>query len=468
MTNFFDIIVAYDENRGIGKDGKLPWNIPEDLVNFRKITTKTINPCNQNMIIMGRNTFNSIGRVLPHRLNVVVSSKKEDFDRKQVKVVSSLSQALKFGFNDNSIDRIFVIGGEQLYKEAILNPYLRDIYVTEIQGNYECDRFFPRFGPGYFQPYLFEPCRFSDDVVYRFMTYRRNEYIDNYNEREEQYRNLVHNIINNGISTTFRNGRGQYLFNAATLRYDLREGFPLTTLRSLPFKSIFSELSWMLSGSTNVRDLQNRGCRIWDANSSRGFLDASGKSHLEEFDVGPTYGFQWRHFGAKYVNCHTDYSGQGFDQLSNLIENIIKDPNSRRHIVTLWNPPDVDIAALPPCMYEFVFNVENGIYLNMDVRIRSSDVAVGLPWNIASSALLLTMISAVTKKIPRNLNITLDNAHIYEENMEKLLMVIMRTPKRYGRLNVKRIPDNITDFEFKDFELVDYHPESGVNFKMVA
>jgi len=468
-TNFFDIIVAYDDNFGIGKDGKIPWLIPGDLDRFRQITTKTNDPTKRNMIIMGSGTFKSIGRILPNRLNVILS-------KKEVKTVNStndkiilntLSEALSYGFSNKSIERIFVIGGQDIYREAIVNEYLRDIYTTQIMGDYRCDRIFTIFGPGSFYEYMVEPYRQYNDYQYRYVTYR-NMTFSQINESEEQYRNLVNYIINFGDRTKFRNGYGQYIFEATTLRYDLREGFPLTTIRSLPLRSIFSELIWMLSGSTDVLDLKKRGCHIWDANSSRGFLDSNGKSHLKEFDVGPTYGFQWRHFGAIYVDCKTNYKGLGFDQLTNLIENLKYNPESRRHVVSLWNPRDIDDAALPPCMYEFVFNVGNRTYLDMDVRIRSSDVAVGLPWNIASSALLLTMIATVTKYIPRKLNITLDNAHIYEQNLEKLQNVIKRTPKMYGRLSVIRIPDEVTNFQFTDFELTNYNPHPGVNFDMVA
>lgn len=460
----FDIIVAYDDEKGISCEGKIPWKISDDLIRFRKITTKTIDYTRKNMIIMGRKTFESIGKPLPGRCNVVISRTQTQIDG--VTIINNLDEALRFGFTDINIERIFVIGGEEIYKEAIQSPYLRDIYVTHIMGNYKCDKKFTMFGPGTFKEFSIEPYRTINDYTFRFMIYRRIE-INAINIREEQYRNLIYNITNNGIRKKFRNGFGQYIFGGITLNYDLREGFPLTTFRSLPLRNIFSELIWMLRGSTDVRKLQEMGCHIWDANSSREFLDSSGKKHLDEFDIGPTYGFQWRYFGADYINCKTDYNGKGFDQLTNLITNLRENPESRRHIVSLWNPRDIEKAALPPCMYEFIFDIEDK-YLNMNVRIRSSDVAVGLPWNIGSSALLLTMIATITEYIPKTLNITIDNAHIYEANLEKLQQVMKRTPSEYGQLKINRIPDNITNFQFTDFKLENYNPNPGINFQMIT
>merc|ERR1712066_319948 len=177
---------------------------------------------------------------------------------------------------------------------------------------------------------------------------------------EYQYLNMIRKIIDNGISMDDRTGVGTRSLFGEMMRFDLRKSFPLLTTKRVFWRGVLEELLWFIKGSTNGKLLSDKNVRIWDANGSREFLDSRGLNHYEEGDLGPVYGFQWRHFGAEYKNCHKDYSGEGVDQLKQVIETIRKDPTSRRIIMTGWNPPDIPKMALPPCHLLSQFYVNDG------------------------------------------------------------------------------------------------------------
>ena len=194
------------------------------------------------------------------------------------------------------------------------------------------------------------------------------------------------------------------------MRFNLADGFPLLTTKKTFLRGITEELLWFIRGSTNAKELNEKNVRIWDANGSRAFLDSRGLHNREEWDLGPVYGFQWRHFGAKYNTMHDNYTGEGVDQLKKLIETIKTNPNDRRMLMVAWNPVDLDQMALPPChclvradhylLFFFIliqcqFYVANG-RLSCQLYQRSADMGLGVPFNIASYALLTMMIANVT------------------------------------------------------------------------
>ena len=203
---------------------------------------------------------------------------------------------------------------------------------------------------------------------------------------EHQYLNLIRDIIEKGSDEKGRNGNVRVLIGTS-MRFSLKDNkIPFLTTKKLAWKTCLKELLWFMRGDTNNKHLKEENVHIWDDNGSRDFLDSRGLQHLEEDDLGPVYGHQWRHFNAKYTTCHEEYDGKGVDQLMNVIE-ALKDPErrtSRRLIVSAWNPCQLDEMALPPCHLLMQFNVVNGNQLSCCLYQRSGDVGLGVPFNIAS------------------------------------------------------------------------------------
>uniref|UniRef100_A0A3Q2PEH4 Thymidylate synthase n=1 Tax=Fundulus heteroclitus TaxID=8078 RepID=A0A3Q2PEH4_FUNHE len=236
---------------------------------------------------------------------------------------------------------------------------------------------------------------------------------------ERGYLNLVEYIMENGRKKGDRTGTGVLSVFGAQVRYNLRDKFPLLTTKRVFWKGILEELLWFIKGSTNAKELSEKGVKIWDANGSRAFLDNLGFTEREEGDLGPVYGFQWRHFGAEYKDIHTDYSGQGVDQLQNVIDTIRKNPEDRRIIMCAWNPKDLPLMALPPCHALCQFYVCDG-ELSCQLYQRSADMGLGVPFNIASYALLTYMIAHITGLQPGDFVHTLGDAHVYVNHVDPL------------------------------------------------
>ncbi|XP_052870570.1 thymidylate synthase-like, partial [Anopheles cruzii] len=249
------------------------------------------------------------------------------------------------------------------------------------------------------------------------------------NKDELGYLQLIREILAKGCKRDDRTGVGTVALFGSQLRYSLRDGtFPLLTTKKVFFRGIAEELLWFIKGSTNAKELQAKGVRIWDGNSTREFLDSCGFTDREEGDLGPVYGFQWRHFGAKYKTCHDDYSGKGKDQLAEVIDKIKNNPTDRRIIMSSWNPVDISIMALPPCHCLAQFFVANG-ELSCQMYQRSADVGLGVPFNIASYSLLTHMIAHVTGLKTGEFIHTTGDTHIYLNHIDALKEQVQRTPR---------------------------------------
>lgn len=234
--------------------------------------------------------------------------------------------------------------------------------------------------------------------------------------QDKQYRDLALKVLTEGEQHGDRTGVGTYSLFGEQMRFDLRDGFPVLTTKKVHLKSVIAELLWMLSGDTNVRALQDQGVTIWDE-----WADENG-------DLGPVYGSQWRVWcgGALFCEDGHDYAGQKYvDQIAGVIKSIQENPNSRRHIVTAWNPAEVDECALPPCHCFFQFNVKGG-FLDCQLYQRSADLFLGVPFNIASYALLMSMIARVTGLVPRHFVHTFGDVHIYKNHVEQVMEQIRR------------------------------------------
>ncbi|XP_072234912.1 thymidylate synthase [Leuresthes tenuis] len=284
---------------------------------------------------------------------------------------------------------------------------------------------------------------------------------------ERGYVDLVEHIIHNGIKKGDRTGTGIISVFGAQVRYSLRDQFPLLTTKKVFWKGILEELLWFIKGSTNAKELSEKGVKIWDANGSRAFLDNLGFTDREEGDLGPVYGFQWRHFGAEYENMHTDYTGQGVDQLQNIIDTIKKNPEDRRIIMCAWNPKDLPLMALPPCHALCQFYVCDG-ELSCQLYQRSGDMGLGVPFNIASYALLTYMIAHITGLKPGDFVHTLGDAHVYVNHIEPLTVQLQREIRPFPKLKIKRNVESIDDFCAEDFEIYDYNPHPIIKMKMAV
>lgn len=285
---------------------------------------------------------------------------------------------------------------------------------------------------------------------------------------EYQYLDLIETIIKRGNKKGDRTGVGTLSIFGAQMRFSLRNDvFPLLTTKRVFMRGITEELLWFIRGSTNARELQEKKVNIWDGNSSRQFLDSMGFTDREEGDLGPVYGFQWRHFGAEYKDMFTDYSNQGIDQLAEVIEKIKTRPDDRRILMCAWNPIDVPKMALPPCHCLVQFYVANG-ELSCQLYQRSADMGLGVPFNIASYALLTYMIAHVTNLKPGDFIHSLGDTHVYSNHVSALEEQIKRQPRPFPKLKIKRKVSNIEDFKYEDFELEGYNPHPKIEMMMAV
>jgi thymidylate synthase len=256
-----------------------------------------------------------------------------------------------------------------------------------------------------------------------------------------QYLDLLRHVLDNGVDRPDRTGTGTRSVFGYQMRFDLSQGFPVTTTKKLHLKSIIHELLWFLAGDTNVRYLRDNGVTIWDE-----WADENG-------DLGPVYGSQWRSWPTK--------DGQGIDQIRTALEQIRKNPNSRRLIVSAWNPEEVDAMALPPCHCLFQFYVSDG-KLSCQLYQRSGDIFLGIPFNIASYALLTMMVAQVTGLRAGDFVHTLGDAHLYHNHFEQAREQLSRTPKALPTMLINSAVTDLFAFRYEDFALKDYVAEPTI------
>ena len=285
---------------------------------------------------------------------------------------------------------------------------------------------------------------------------------------EYQYLDQIRHVINHGKIRLDRTGVGTKSVFGFFSRYSLRDNtLPLLTTKKVFLKDIIEELFWFIKGSTNAKELSKKGVKIWDGNSSREFLDKHGFKNREEGDLGPIYGFQWRHFGAEYKDMHTDYTGQGVDQLKEVIYKIKNNPCDRRIIMSAWNPVDIPKMALPPC-HCFVQFYVNDDELSCMLYQRSADMGLGVPFNIASYAILTHMIAHVTGLKPGEFVHTIGDCHVYLNHLNALEEQLERTPRQFPKFRIKNKVDDIEKFTFEDFEVIGYDPYPVIKMEMAV
>lgn len=257
----------------------------------------------------------------------------------------------------------------------------------------------------------------------------------------KQYLDLIRRVLDEGIEKHDRTGTGTRSVFGHQMRFSLADGFPLLTTKKLHLKSIIYELLWFLQGDTNVKYLQEHGVRIWNE-----WADADG-------ELGPVYGHQWRSW--------PDYNGGTIDQISNVVEMIRRNPDSRRLIVSAWNVAEVEKMALPPCHTLFQFYVADG-RLSLQLYQRSADIFLGVPFNIASYALLLLMMAQVTGLQAGDFVHTLGDAHIYLNHLEQVRLQLTREPRPLPQMKLNPDVKSIFGFQYNDFELIGYNPHPHI------
>ncbi|MEO5806985.1 thymidylate synthase [Devosia sp.] len=263
----------------------------------------------------------------------------------------------------------------------------------------------------------------------------------------QQYLTLMADILERGADKSDRTGTGTRSLFGYQMRFDLSQGFPLLTTKKLHIKSIIYELLWFLRGDTNVRWLQERGVKIWDS-----WADENG-------DLGPVYGSQWRSWPAP--------NGESVDQIANLIHSLKTKPDSRRHIVSAWNPAEVDQMALPPCHCLFQFYVANG-KLSCQLYQRSADTFLGVPFNIASYALLTHMVAQVTGYEVGDFVHTFGDVHLYSNHFEQAKLQLSRAPKALPKLTLNPAISRLEDFTFDDFTITGYEPDPHIKAEVAV
>lgn len=288
------------------------------------------------------------------------------------------------------------------------------------------------------------------------------------NQAEQQYLDLVDHVIKHGNKRSDRTGVGTLSILGAQMRFDLSKNqFPLLTTKKVFFRGIAEELLWMIRGSTNALELSEKKVHIWDGNSSRAFLDKNGFKDRSVGDLGPVYGFQWRHFGAEYKDCKTDYTGKGVDQLKEVIHQLKTKPDSRRIVMSAWNATDIPKMALPPCHCLVQFYVFDG-KLSCQLYQRSADLGLGVPFNIASYALLTRLIALECGLEVGEFVHTLGDAHVYLNHVKPLQIQLTRTPTAFPTLEIDPKVKSLFEATVKDFTIKNYSPQAAISMKMAV
>jgi len=289
---------------------------------------------------------------------------------------------------------------------------------------------------------------------------------------EYQYLDIVKNILNNGTWEETRNGRTKSIFGNM-MRFSLKDGtIPILTTKKTAWKTCLKELLWFIRGETDNSILKKQGVHIWDANTTREFLDGRGLHHYPEDLIGPGYGFQWRNFNGKYSieNPNPQPGEKGIDQLQQIID-ALKDPKqrtSRRLIMTAWNPSQLNEMTLPPCHLLCQFNVHDGNKLSCALYQRSADEFLGQPINIASYSMLTHLLAKHCGLEAYEFVYFMGNCHIYENAIEACKLQITRTPYPFPTITIKQVRENINDYQVQDFEVHNYQHHEQIKVEMVA
>lgn len=472
MIKKFNVILAADLNGGIGKNNRLPWNFSKDREFFKDITSKHeilsgINT-SKNILIMGKNTFASFDyKPLPNRQFYIISASTNPCDfikTDNIMFFSCFYDAYCKACQEHFCD-IWVVGGTGIYNCALRHFACNKVYLTEIQNIFRTDVSIN------LKNYLIEwknsisICDVNKlnnleyELIFKEGTLRKNI--------ELQYLECLYDVLKSGERKITRNAITYSKFNI-TLTHNLEDGFPLLTTKKMFWKGIVEELLFFIRGDTDTKLLSDKGIKIWEGNTTKEFISKMGLPY-KEGTMGPMYGYQWRYFNKPYLQT-SDNNYHGVDQIKKIINEIKEDPNSRRILMTTFNPAQVDQGVLYPCHSIIIqFQVSYPNKLNCTMYTRSSDMLLGIPFNIASTALFVHIIASLTNKIPGTLNIVLGDYHIYEEHIDAVKKQLARIPYNFPTLKMPSFT-NIEDVErstFHDYQIEGYLCHDNIKAKMI-
>lgn len=384
---------------------------------------------------------------LESSLEKIIENTENEINKKIVTGIKQVQQIQKI-FNFKTLKKEFTEIKEDVYKkleEDFIDPLFSKNDISENMGS-------------------LLPNDISDQVLPNKM--EENTFF----HEEIQYLNLIREIVKTGSYEKSRNGNTYTKFGY-TMKFSLRNGLiPMITTKKMAWKSCFEELFWFIRGSTSCLDLQERNVSIWNGNGSREFLDSRGLYHLAEGDLGPIYGYQWRHYNAEYINAKSCYQGEGIDQLKQIIDELSNPEtrSSRRLIMTAWNPCQISQMALPPCHVMAQFHVRDNKYLSCALFQRSGDVGLGIPFNIASYSLLTHILAKHCGLEAEEFVHFLGNCHIYEEHVGALQTQQEREPMIFPRIEINK-KDNIEGYCLDDILwTTPYHSHPSIKMEMIA
>jgi thymidylate synthase len=441
------LIVAVDQHMGIGYNSKLPWNDKEELKLFREITLGYT-------LVLGRKTIESLPKLKDRTL--ICLTKNEDLDTSNFN-----NDVILLNDLPEKDENTFIAGGHHIYKKAFeTDDYIDEIFISILKQTYDSDTFFDKKWLDNFV--IVEEKNFNTFDHYRMIRA---------NNGERQYLNLLEKVLKGQFRDT-RNGVTISSFGNQ-LTFNLQDGFPLLTTKKMFLRGIVEEFLFFMRGDTDSTYLSNKKVKIWEGNTSEEFIEKCGLNYAKGV-MGPMYGYQWRKFNAPY---RIDENGrpiasenEGIDQIKEVIHLINNDPHSRRILLTTYNPSQAKEGVLFPChSITIQFYVENK-FLDMFCYNRSQDVFLGTPFNIASSSLLLHVISKLTNKIPRNFIMSMGDTHIYTEHIENVTTQIKRLPYKFPNIKIPEINklEDINQLEAKDFILENYSSHPSIKAKMIA
>jgi len=438
-----ELIMAMDNNGGIGYKNYIPWNCTEELNIFKQ---KTMNK----IVVCGTTTF----KTLPDLTNrTVIQLSRTRTEREDT--ITSLDEIL-------AMDDIVIIGGAQVYEYTILN-YLSNISVFHLsimkQNDFHVDTY---FNTDLFRHFTISTCKEYDEFIHYELIPQEHP--------EQQYLDILRTILKHGDETEGRNGKTISLFKQ-DMKFDLRDGFPLLTTKKMFTRGIIEELLFFLRGDTDTTILKEKNVNIWNGNTNREFLDSLGMYNRREGVMGPMYGYQWRHYNSPYDEEGACPKETGIDQLSYVVHLINTQPKSRRILMTAFNPVQLFEGVLPPCHSVVLQFFVKDDSLDMFAYSRSADMFLGVPFNIASYALFLSIIAKITNKTPRFLHITLGDSHIYSEHVEQVKSQISQVPYQFPTLTISdklTTLDDIQSLSVNDFTISNYKSHKSIKGKFIS
>lgn len=467
--NFILSVVLKEGKLYIGNHGKLLYCIPNDLKYFKQITI-------DNIVVMGHNTWKSLHiKPLPRRKNIVITNCKiKPSEGVEFMDIKKFKSYLKY----NQHEEIYCIGGSKLFKTFMEDIELqpRKLLITHLKPSkklldeMEADVFFPTEYFKYYKLYAYskENTHLKDDDESMYIKYRYLQYTaSNVYHEEYNYLLTLESLINRTDEREDRTGVGVKSVFSNKLQFDISNSIPLLTTKQVSFKNIVEELLWFCRGETDANILKRKGINIWNGNTTREFLDSRGLDYPEG-ELGPLYGFQMRHFGAKYPSID-----RGFDQLKYAERLLKEDPFNRRIMITYLNPPDYHKGVLLPCHHYIQFYVEeiNGEkYLSCFFNMRSSDFALAGCYNIVSYTVLTYILAKRCGMKPRSIVYHSVDCHVYLNHIEAVKEQLKRDIRPFPALEVDDdVKDkNWEDIKFSDFELVGYFPHPIIRMPMAV